>query len=343
MSISLYQKFLDEISSNINDKVGIYNLNGIITACTDKEFIGTKVSSLSFKYDSYSINFDKSDKYTMFVESGTDKKTAGILLASLKAFKSASREFDDEIYFFQQLINEKLENYAWKAQCLGIEDEKLRVVFVINVSNKNISDAIEVIKAVAPVGSKDCIFSNKAGELIFIRQCKTEPSNSKLVGVATQISTGISNEIMQQPTIGIGSISTKLENLFESYVNAKAALEVGEIFETKSKIYSHMNLGISRLVTSVPINKCKSFLNEILSDEILHELDNDTINTVQKFFDYDLNISLAARELYIHRNTLVYRLDRVQTLTGLDVRKFDDALLFKIALLIQKYLKTSRK
>ncbi len=343
MSISLYQKFLDEISANINEKVGIYNSNSVISACTDKDLIGSKISKVDFNYKSYEIEFDKSDKLTMFTEADTDKKTAGIFLASLKAFKAANREFDDEEYFFQQIINERLENQAWKAQCLGIEDELIRVVFVIKVSNKHIMEALTIIKEVAPVREGDHIFPNGTGELVFVRKCKTEPSNSKLTGIASLISTGISNELMEHPSIGIGCISTKLDNVGESYVTAKAALDVGEIFETRSRIYSHMNLGISRLVTSLPIHKCKSFLNEILTDEILHELDNDTINTVQKFFDYDLNISLAARELYIHRNTLVYRLDKVQSLTGLDVRKFDDALLFKIALLIQKYLKTSRR
>lgn len=343
MAISLYQKFLDEISGSLNEKVGIYNSSGVISACTDKGLIGSKISKVDFNYNSYEIEFDKTDKFVMFTEAETDKKTAGIFLASLKAFKAANREFDDEVYFFQQIINERLENHTWKAQCLGIEDELIRVVFIIKTANKNVMDALTIIKEVAPVRENDCIFQNSTGEIIFIRKCKTEPSNSKLTGIASQISTGIANELFEHPSIGIGCISTKLDNLSESYVTAKAALDVGEIFETRSKIYSHMNLGISRLVTSVPINKCKSFLNEILTDEMLHELDNDTINTIQKFFDYDLNISLAARELYIHRNTLVYRLDRVQSITGLDVRKFDDALLFKIALLIQKYLKFTRR
>ncbi len=343
MSISLYQKFLDEISGSLKELVGIYNSSGVITACTDKDLIGKKIAKAEFRHLSYELDFDKTDKYTLFTEADTDRKTAGIFMASLKAFKAANREFDDEEYFFQQLINAKVENRAWKAQCLGIEDEVLRVVFVIKVTNKNIVDAMTIIRAVAPVREGDHLFPNETGELVFVRNCKTEPSNSKLTGIASLISTGLSNELMEQPSIGIGCISTKLETVSESYITAKAALDVGETFESRSRIYSHMNLGISRLVTAIPIHKCKTFLSEVLSDDVLHELDNDTINTVQKFFDYDLNISLAARELYIHRNTLVYRLDRVQALTGLDVRKFDDALLFKIALLIQKHLKASRR
>jgi carbohydrate diacid regulator len=103
-----------------------------------------------------------------------------------------------------------------------------------------------------------------------------------------------------------------------------------------------MSLGVSRLVTSVPIEKCKAFLNEVLKEDVLREIDNETMNTVQRFLDCDLNISLAARELYIHRNTLVFRLDKLKSLTGLDVRKFEDAMLLKMAMLIHRYLRTSR-
>ena len=203
-------------------------------------------------------------------------------------------------------------------------------------------DAKEIIKDVAPVREGDYLFTNAANELVFIRTCKSEPSNTKLMNIATQISSGISESLFEQPSIGIGGISEQLADLSKSYKSAISALDVGYIFENRNKIYAHMSLGVSRLVTSVPIEKCKAFLNEVLKEDVLREIDNETMNTVQRFLDCDLNISLAARELYIHRNTLVFRLDKLKSLTGLDVRKFDDAMLLKMAMLIHRYLRTSR-
>ncbi len=344
MSISLYQKYFDVLGKSYRNIVGIYDENELIVASTHEEVIGMYLHNLKVPYKTYVLGEEKQE-HNVFIQGDEESSAvvAPVVIASLRAVKSLNREFDDKLFFMQQLINDKAENVAWKAQSLGIQDEECRVVFVIKVSSKHSLLVEQLIREVAPIKEKDFLFENKSDELVLVRRCKSEPNLSKLTSFAQQISSAIMSEVMEQVSIGIGSVSNSLATISKSYKAAMSALDIGYIFENKNRIYSFMNLGISRLITSVPIEKCKAFLHEVLHDDAMRELDSDTITTVQRFFDYDLNISLAARELYIHRNTLVYRLDRVQKQTGLDVRKFDDALLFKIALLIQRYLNGSRR
>lgn len=344
MSIALYQKYFDLLSSSFDNRIGLYDNHNIVVASNKKNLIGLKLKELDFVYFSFSLSDDASVRFSIFVE-GTEefaKNTVPAIRAAINALSANSKVLVDSEYFFKQLIRGQLEDAYWKAQSLEIPVELLRTVFVIKLSSKNVPLALKIIREVAPARENDYIFPNEANEIVFIRSFKSEPTSVRLMQIATQISTGIMSELVEQPTIAIGAPSTTLETLSKSYKTAVDALNIGCVFENRNRIYSYMTLGISRLITSAPVEKCKAFLNEVLNENVLKELDEDTMMTVQRFFDYDLNISLTARELYIHRNTLVYRLDRIQDLTGLDVRKFDDALLFKIAMLIQKYLRASR-
>ncbi len=342
MSVAVYQKYFDTLGKNYKNTIGVYDNNSYIVACNRKEFIGSKIKEINVPHVSYSLS---NEKYSLFMEGAISmvEMVAPIIRASIMAVEEFDREGEDEQYLYKQIINGNCEDILWRAKNLGIEDEEIRVVFVVNVSSKHMYLARDIVKEVAPVREGDGLFVNGSSELVFVRKCKSEPSNTKLTNIAQQISTGITSEIFEQPSIGIGCIVNNLADIEKSYKTAVSALDVGYIFENRNKTYSYMNLGISRLITSVPVEKCKAFLHEVMNDDVLREIDNDTMLTVQRFFDYDLNISLAARELYIHRNTLVYRLDRVQDKTGLDVRKFEDALLFKMAMLIQRYLRSGRK
>ena len=344
MSISLYQKYFDLLSTSFSNRIGLYDNHNIVVASNKKNLVGLKLKDLDFVYYSFALSDDVSVRFSLFVE-GTEefaKSTAPAIRAAINALCANSRVLVDSEYFFKQLIAGELEEAYWKAPSLDIPVDLLRIVFVIKLSSKNIPMALKIIREVAPARENDYIFPNDSNEIVFIRHFKSEPTPSRLMQIANQISTGIMSELVEQPTIAIGAPSTNLKTLNRSYNTAINALNIGSVFENRNRIYSYMTLGISRLITSAPVEKCKAFLNEVLSEDVLKELDEDTMSTVQCFFDYNLNISLTARELYIHRNTLVYRLDRIQDLTGLDVRKFDDALLFKIAMLIQKYLRASR-
>ena len=267
---------------------------------------------------------------------------AAVIGASLQALEKIDCCQNDAEYFIKQIINEKEEDIPTRARILKVQSDPHRVVYVIRAGAKHIDTVMNVVQNLV-VGSRDFLFENQSGELVYVRTLKSEPSDTKLYNLAREISEAIAAEAFEFVSVGIGMVVNNLEDLAKSYKSAVNALEIGEIFVNKRKIYAYSNLGISRLISSIPIGKCKVFLNEVLKGDVLESIDNETLDTVQKFLDYDLNISLAARELYIHRNTLVYRLDRLQKQTGLDVRKFEDAMLFKIAILIHKYLSATRR
>ena len=126
--------------------------------------------------------------------------------------------------------------------------------------------------------------------------------------------------------------------MYKSYKEAKMAIDVGKIFYAERNVVAYSDLGIGRLIYQLPVNLCKIFVEEIFGDNVPYDLDEETLITINKFFENNLNVSETSRQLYIHRNTLVYRLDKLQKMTGLDLRNFDDAIIFKITLMVSKYM-----
>ena len=143
---------------------------------------------------------------------------------------------------------------------------------------------------------------------------------------------------MVKASIGIGTIINNLKDITKSYKEAQMSMIIGNIFSGDQKVYDYNNLGLGRLVYHIPITLCELFLDEVFKEKSADSLDNETMLTIQKFFENNLNVSETARQLYIHRNTLVYRLDKIKRLTGLELTSFDDAVTFKIAVLVRKYL-----
>ena len=340
MRVSLYRNYFQTLKKELDICAGVLD-DEIIVAATDESLEGQSVRKLGADVKTYQFTAD----VTVFVSDQDAQKasaTAAVIGASLQALKQIDCCHNDAEYFIKQIINDKEEDIPTRARVLKVPAEPLRVVYVIRAGAKHIDTVMSIVQNLV-VGSRDFLFENQSGELVYVRTLKSEPSETKLYNIAKEISESVAAEAFEFVSMGIGMVVGSLEELSKSYKSAVNALEIGEIFVNKHKIYAYGNLGISRLISSIPIGKCKVFLNEVLKGDALENIDNETLDTVQKFLDYDLNISLAARELYIHRNTLVYRLDRLQKQTGLDVRKFEDAMLFKIAILIHKYLSATRR
>ena len=149
----------------------------------------------------------------------------------------------------------------------------------------------------------------------------------------------LNSEAMLVAKVAYGTIVGELKEVSKSYKESKMALDVGKIFYSEKSITAYNTLGIGRLIYQLPINLCRIFIKEIFGDSIPEELDDELLTTVQKFFDNNLNVSETSRQLFVHRNTLVYRLEKLHQSTGLDIRTFDDALTFKIALMVVNYMK----
>ena len=151
----------------------------------------------------------------------------------------------------------------------------------------------------------------------------------------------LSGEFFTHVTVGIGRTVDSIKDLAKSFKEAQAALEVGKVFDTDKVIVSYDNLGIARLIYQLPTTLCETFLKEVFKRGSIQSLDQEILFTIQKFFENDLNVSKTSDKLFVHRNTLVYRLEKIKRITGLDLREFDQAIVFKIALMVNKYLQAN--
>jgi carbohydrate diacid regulator len=171
-----------------------------------------------------------------------------------------------------------------------------------------------------------------------IKQITYFTTPEELEKIAQSIETTLKNELYVRPVIGYGTVSEHLRTLADSYKEAQTAIDVGKVFDSDRSIINYENLGIGRLIYQLPTTLCEIFLSEVFKKNSIDSLDLETLFTINKFFENNLNVSETSRKLFVHRNTLVYRLEKIKKLTGLDLRQFDHAIVFKVALMVRQYL-----
>ena len=177
-------------------------------------------------------------------------------------------------------------------------------------------------------------------DIVLVKELKPGYDVKKIEKLAKSISETLNSEFYARVVIGIGTVVENIKDLARSYKEAQVALEVGKVFDTEKNIISYENLGIGRLIYQLPTTLCEMFLQEVFKNGSLENLDRETLLTIQCFFENNLNVSETSRKLFVHRNTLVYRLEKIRKLTGLDLREFDHAITFKVALMVKRYLTT---
>ena len=187
--------------------------------------------------------------------------------------------------------------------------------------------------------TKDFITAVDEKNIILVREVKPGETYGDLEKTANTILDMLNTEAMSKVHIAFGTIVNEIKDVSRSYKEAKMALDVGKIFYSGKNVVAYSNLGIGRLIYQLPLPLCRMFIKEIFDGKNPDEFDEETLTTINKFFENSLNVSETSRQLYIHRNTLVYRLDKLQKSTGLDLRVFEDAITFKIALMVVKYMK----
>ena len=230
---------------------------------------------------------------------------------------------------------------ACGAKELRVSADIPRGVFVVRSLRKDESIPTEVVQALFPDRQSDFVLSVGDGDVALIRQMPEGAGAKDLNKIAATIEEALRSNGESTVVVGIGTIATHLRDLAKSYKEAQIAIEVGKVFDTEKYIINYENLGIGRLIYQLPTTLCEMFLQEVFKKNPIDALDKETLFTIHKFFENNLNVSETARKLFVHRNTLVYRLEKIKKLTGLDLREFDDAITFKVALMVKKYL-TSR-
>ena len=199
---------------------------------------------------------------------------------------------------------------------------------------------LETVKGLYATGTKDFVTSVDENHIVLIKSVETTEGYPELAHIARTIVDMLNAEVMINVRVAYGTIVDGIQEVSRSYKEATMALDVGRSFYAERKVLAYNELGIGRLIHQLPLSLCDMFLKEVFTGDALELLDEETLSTVDLFFKNNLNISETARKLYVHRNTLVYRLEKLQKITGLDVRVFDEALTFKIALMVSKHMKS---
>ncbi len=253
----------------------------------------------------------------------------------------AYKERFDKDNFIKNLLldNLLLVDIYNRAKKLHIETDVKRVVFIIETKNEKDTNALETIRTLFASKSKDFITAVDEKNIILVKEVKANETYEDMTKTAKVIVDMLNTEAMSSVNVSFGTIVNEIKAVSRSYKEAKLALEVGKIFYSDRNIISYSNLGIGRLIYQLPKQLCEMFIKEIFDGKSPDEFDEETITTINKFFENNLNVSETSRQLYIHRNTLVYRLDKLQKSTGLDLRIFEDAITFKIALMVAKYMR----
>jgi carbohydrate diacid regulator len=281
-------------------------------------------------------------EFILFIES-VDTEARRLLNVLSIAFRSVRQLHDEKLNkstFIKNLLQDSIlpsDIYA-KAKELRIATDTKRVVYIVKPGVEDVEGVYDVLYNMYPAKDVDFIVTIDEETIVLVKEFPEGVSTKEIDVEAQTIRSTVNTEAMCSVKIGIGSLVDTVREIAISFKEAKIAIEVSKVFDTEKDIINYENLGIGRIIYQLPTTLCKKFLDEVFKKGSLEQLDEDTINTIQKFFENSLNISETARKLFVHRNTLVYRLDKIQKNTGLDLREFDDAIIFKVAMMVQKYL-----
>ena len=354
MSNRLFQSVIHQMKDAVDRIIGVIDENGVVIACSElikigeiRQIVRDEINYstelvVSGGYTYRPITNGSKSEYIVFVE-GEDKnaeKTSKLLGISLSNIKNLYDEKYDKGSFIKNIILDNIlpSDIYIKSKELHFNTEEVRIVFLIKFSGKTDMMPFEMLQNMFPDKSKDYVISVGEHDIVLVKDIKPGTDSKEIEKIATNIADTISTEFYTKVSIGISTAVDNIKDLARAYKEAQVALEVGKVFETEKNIINYENLGIGRLIYQLPTTLCEMFLQEVFKKGSLESLDRETLMTIQCFFENNLNVSETSRKLFVHRNTLVYRLDKIRKLTGLDLREFEHAITFKVALMVRKYL-----
>ena len=354
MSNRLFQGIIYQMKDAFDRVIGVIDENGVVISCSDLAKMGEirqgVREELSFAaevaaVDGYTYRYmgnGPKNEYVVFIE-GDDKmaeKMSKILAISLGNMKSLYDEKYDKGSFIKNIILDNIlpSDIYIKSKELHFNTEESRIIFLIKFFGKTDMMPFEMLQNMFPDKSRDYVISVGEHDIVLVKELKPGTDMREIERIAVNIADTISTEFYTKVAIGISTIVDNIKELAKAYQEAQVALEVGKVFETEKNIISYENLGIGRLIYQLPTTLCEMFLQEVFKKGSLESLDRETLMTIQCFFENNLNVSETSRKLFVHRNTLVYRLEKIRKLTGLDLREFEHAITFKVALMVRKYL-----
>ena len=354
ISNQILQSTIDGLKVISRIDLSVMDLEGNVLAATYPEAEEHHASVLSFVdspadsqvvqgYQFFKI-FDESQLEYILVAKGSSDDV--YMVGKMAAFQIqnllvAYKERYDKDNFIKNLLldNLLLVDIYNRAKKLHVDVDARRCVCIIETKNEKDSVALETVRTLFSGNKKDFITAVDEKSIILVKELDEKQGYEDIEKIARTIVDMLNTEAMVKATVAYGTIVKEIKEVSRSYKEARMALDVGKIFFSTKNVIAYNNLGIGRLIYQLPIPLCKMFISEIFEGKSPDEFDEETLTTINKFFENSLNVSETSRQLYIHRNTLVYRLDKLQKSTGLDLRVFEDAITFKIALMVVKYMK----
>lgn len=353
ISNQILQNTVDGIKGITKNELCVMDTEGNILASTSdelsrfveegKNFVQSPADSQAMNgYQFFKIYDETQLEYVVVIQGDSEEVyTIGkILVLQIQSLLVAYKERYDKDNFIKNLLLDNLlmVDIFNRAKKLHIEMNARRVAFIIETNKEKDSGALETVRSMFASHTKDFITAVDEKNIILVKEISQKEKLEDLEKTAEVIVDMLNTEAMSRVHVAFGTIVKDLKEVSRSYKEAKMALDVGKIFYSDKKVIAYSNLGIGRLIYQLPMPLCKMFIKEIFSEKTPDQFDEETLSTINKFFENNLNVSETSRQLYIHRNTLVYRLDKLQKSTGLDLRVFDDAITFKIALMVVKYM-----
>ncbi len=307
-------------------------------------FVGSPADSQVIQgHQFFKVFDDRQLEYVLLAKGGSDDvyMIGKIATFQIQNLLVAYKERFDKDNFIKNLLldNLLLVDIYNRAKKLHIDTDVKRIVFLIETKHEKDNNALETLRTLFAGKSKDFITAVDEKNIIVVKELKQNETYEDMDQVALTILDTLNAEAMSKVHIAYGTIVNEIKEVSRSYKEAKMALDIGKIFFSDRNVVAYSKLGIGRLIYQLSLSHCKMFIKEIFDGKSPDDFDEETLSTINKFFENSLNVSETSRQLYIHRNTLVYRLDKIQKSTGLDIRVFDDAITFKIALMVVKYMK----
>ena len=356
MSGRIFQNVVLQFKDTTDRTVGVIDAEGTVIACSELTGIGKKWAKYVEAIDSaeggcialegktfkalpgWGGHFD----YAVFAtgDDSVGRTVCAMACVALNSAKTYYEEKHDKATFVKNIISDNilLGDIYVRAKELHFVSEAPRAVFLIRQVETSDPALIDVVHTLFPDKQVDFVLSISETDVALIKQLSEGAEPRELYKIAKQIEEKITEELHVRVVIGIGTVASHLRELADSFKEAQVAIEVGKVFDTEKTIINYENLGIGRLIYQLPTTLCEIFLSEVFKKNSIDTLDQETLFTINKFFENNLNVSETSRKLFVHRNTLVYRLEKIKKLTGLDLREFDDAIIFKVALMVKKYL-----
>ena len=356
MSSRIFQNVIIQMKDAINRTIGVVDEQGYVVASSELALIGSRLDDFRvYEFDAgehvvamgnrtygpLSAGSARLD-YAAFVE-GTDQVAKTICAIAAVAFNEAKSNYEEKhnkAAFVKNIISDNIlpgDVYVRAKELHFVTDEPRVVLLARQTENADVA-AVEVVQRLFPDRQKDFVLNINETDVVVVKALTASNYTDEIKRTARSIEDILRKELGVKCVIGISTTARHLRELADRYKEAQVAIDVGRVFDSEKTIINYESLGLGRIIYQLPTTLCEMFLNEVFKKNPIETLDEDTLETINRFFENNLNVSETSRKLYVHRNTLVYRLEKIKKLTGLDLREFDHAIVFKVAMMVKMYL-----